>query len=135
MKFYFILGLILSLILSGALFALIVRRLYINRSRQNRHALFYLLPVILTIIFSMVVWLDTKPRILDTPAVLRGNLPAIEIVGTDVEFSGAEIKYRNTTYHLLPGLNIDDSVSNYRALYAPHTHIILSIEPIQATPD
>ncbi len=63
---FFLLNLLLSLIISGALLAGLVKSLQINWERRNRRPISYLTPVLLTAAFISLTAFLTAPRLLDT---------------------------------------------------------------------
>lgn len=134
MSFYFLFLLIISLILVISLFLLLIKRLQMNWTGQNKRGLFYFLPVIIVILFSLVIGLDTYPRLQDTANFIQKNIKTIEV-------SGKEIITQNNKYIIADKVFLANPYEEevlkdetYSLSYLPNTRIIIKQVKIEALP-
>ncbi|NLM19506.1 MAG: hypothetical protein GX217_05725 [Clostridiaceae bacterium] len=125
MPFYFLFSLGVSLMLAIALFALLINRLQINWTRQNKIGISFLLPVLITVIFIFVIYLDTQPKVLDLINLIQGNTKTIEVQSEEIEVQGNNLIIDDQIYLLSPlSENISDQ-KTYRFSYLPNSKIIV----------
>ncbi|NLJ71145.1 MAG: hypothetical protein GX328_06760 [Clostridiaceae bacterium] len=125
MPLFFLFSLGVSLILAIALFALLINRLQVNWTRQNKIGISFLLPVLITIIFIFVVYLDTQPKILDLINLIQGNTKTIEVQSEEIKVQGNNLIIDDQIYLLSPLSEKISDQKTYRFSYLPNSKIIV----------
>lgn len=129
MTIFFIFTLTLSLLIVLILAYLIFKRLEVNREMQNKYAISYLTPLLLTIFLMFFIIRDTQLRVVDTINILNDNTASIEIKHSNYSVRGNCIQTNYGDYILSPITKIDID-RDYRVVYAPMSHVVLDIELI-----
>lgn len=125
MPFYFLFSLGVSLILAISLFALLINRLQVNWTRQNKIGISFLLPVLITIVFIFVIYLDTQPKILDLINLIQGNTKTIEVQSEEIEVQGNNLIIDDQIYLVSPLSEKISDQKTYRFSYLPNSNIIV----------
>ncbi|MGB4609326.1 MAG: hypothetical protein WBH77_01745 [Saccharofermentanales bacterium] len=125
MPLYFLFSLGASLTLAIGLLALLINRLQVNWTRQNKVGISFLLPVLITIIFIFVIYLDTQPKVLDLINLFQGNTKTLEVQSEDIEVQGNNLIIDDQIYLLSPSSEKISDQKTYRFSYLPHTKIIV----------
>jgi len=126
--FYFLFSLGVSLTLAIALLALLINRLQANWTRQNKVGISFLLPVLITIIFIFVIYLDTQPKVLDLINLIQGNTKTIEAQSEEIEVQGNNLIINDQIYLLSPLSEKIFEQKTYRFSYLPNSKIIVHQE-------
>lgn len=134
MPFYFIISLAVSIVLASSIFALLVNRLQVNWTRQNKIGISYLLPVFITVIFAFVIYLDTQPKVLDLVNLVQGNTKIIEVQGSEIIDRGNNLRIDDDVYLASPFIDEVSDDQTYRLTYLPNSKIIVSQENVVTLP-
>ena len=130
---YFVLSLILSLTLSGAVLAGLVKSLQINWSRSNKRPVSFLAPVVLLIVFLVLTIHLAVPRILDMVNVFENSLSVDEVqveageIGWNTLSEGQRTFFYNQ-WHFQPLAG-----KTYRIVYTPRSLYISEFSEIVDT--
>lgn len=121
---YFIFTLILSLILSGAVLAGLVKSLQINWSRRNRRPLSFLSPVILLLVFLALSLNLAVPRILDMVNMIDHSLPVEEVTVAAGAVGWSTLNSDGRTYFFNQWRYQPIEGKTYRITYTPRSSYI-----------
>ena len=61
-----------------------------------------MLPVLITIVFIFVIYLDTQPKILDLINLIQGNTKTIEVQSEEIEVQGNNLIIDDQIYLVSP---------------------------------
>jgi hypothetical protein len=132
---FFLLSLVLSLLLSGAIFAGLYKALQVNWERKNKRPISYLSPVALTIAFLLLSANLAAPRLLDSVSLLSHEYGSeeIRVAAGDLGWNTLSAKghrfiYNQWKYRLLPG-------RTYRFTYTPRSRFIIEFTEIADASD
>lgn len=131
----FSVSLVVSLLLAGIVIWLLLKRLRINRNKSNKIAVFYLLPIALTIVLlSVIIWL-VVPRAMDVPNVISGNFDVVETELTEEMLVNTGIVVGDQHYFLLTKKQLKPG--GYVRLYVtPHAGYVMRVDVLQVdTPE
>jgi hypothetical protein len=128
--FFFILSLVLSVILCGALLAGLLHSLQINRERKNHRPISYLSPVLLTVVFiSLVVFLGV-PRFLDLVSMIQGSYVISEIRVEKVNLGWSTLSDGQKCYIYDRWQFKLEASHTYRITCTPQSHFIVDVTEI-----
>ncbi|HHU53780.1 MAG TPA: hypothetical protein GXZ43_06895 [Clostridiaceae bacterium] len=125
MLLYFIFSLGVSLTLAIALLVLLINRLQVNWTRQNKVGISFLLPVLITIILIFVIYLDTQPKVLDLINLFQGNTRTVEAKSEEIKVQGNNLIIDDQTLLISP---LSEKISDqkiYRFSYLPNSKIVV----------
>ena len=125
--FFFLISLIISLTLAIFLFVILTRCLVVNWERKNKHALSYLRPVLLTLVFLYVCLTVTLPCLLDSVAVLSKNLQTEEITLHSDQMAVMGLKVGGQVYHYQPLQFKLEENHTYRLSFTPRSRFIVEV--------
>jgi hypothetical protein len=128
--FFFVLSLVLSLVLTGALLAVLMHSLQVNRERRNHRPISYLNPVFMTLVFITVVVYLAIPQLLDLVSTIEGAYVIQEVhisqgdLGWNSFHDGQQrYVYNRWQFKLVPG-------RTYRMTSTPHGRFVIDVTEI-----
>lgn len=130
MPLYFIFSLGVSIVLALALLALLITRLQVNWTGQNKIGIAFLLPVVITIIFVLVIYFDTQPKVVDLVNLIQGNTKTVEAKGTEIITRGNNLIIKNKVYLISPFYEKISDEWTYRFTYLPNSSIVVAEEHV-----
>jgi predicted PurR-regulated permease PerM len=130
---YFFFILTVSLTLTGAVLALLIRRLVINWERKNSRPLSYLLPVLLTVVLLYLSLTIAVPRLLDTVDVLAGACPTEEMVITAEDVHFGSLQNSERVFFFYPWRSDQLAGTTCRVTYTPRSKFIIEVTQIDQT--
>ena len=125
---FFYLGLILTILVTICLFSLLLRRLKINWSKQNRRKFSFILPSILTVILLAFAIYELKPRLLDKLDIIQNNVYTYSANSQDMEFVGTRIKHGDKLLIRSPWAPPLKPDTIYRLRYAKYSGLVLELD-------
>ncbi len=130
---YFTLSMLLSLVLSGALLALLIRRLKTNWDRKNRFPISFLAPIALTAIFLILTVYVTLPRVLDTIHMIEKSY-VIEEVKIDSDSIGwSTLEVDGKLYYFNQWRYHPETGKTYRLSFTPNSRFIVFMDEVVET--
>lgn len=122
---YFLLSLFLSLLLSAAILACLIRALQINWAQKNKRPLSFFAPVFLTVLFISITLYFAVPRILDVVTIINKAYVMEDIKVDEHSLGWGTVRHEQRIYYydqwrydLKPG-------RSYRISYTPHSRFIV----------
>jgi hypothetical protein len=132
---FFLLSLILSLLLTGAIFAGLLKALQVNWERKNRRPISYLNPLLLTLAFLILTTFLAVPRLLDTMSLISGDykIEEIQIDQGDIGWNSLQNGKRHFIYNQWKyPLQLN---RKYRISYTPRSYFIIDLHEISEADD
>jgi predicted PurR-regulated permease PerM len=125
---YFFLLLLLEFVLSAVMALLLMRASRRNTASKVRHAIMYLLPVVIAVLLIVFSLLFTIPGILDAERILLGEISPQQVTISRITHWGAVLTDGRKLSHAPWGVDpVEGGV--YMATIAPRSRIILHMEP------
>ncbi len=136
MVVYFIIGVLASIALVSALFALLIVFLRKNWNHACRSRLSYLAPILLVVVISYLSAVLLVPMVFDCVQLVNHQYSVREIEIPD------EVIPRNHTltldgqiYYFPPGVFKSDAQGRYQITYTPRTFYIINVVRFGDVPD
>lgn len=130
---YFSLSLILSLMLTAALLACLIKSLRINWSRKNRRPLGYLTPVILTVLFILISLTVAIPRLMDVVNMISQSYSIETVKVNDAGLGWSKLRHEQRVYYFNHWRFQPEPGRTYRIYFTPNSRFIVYMDDVTET--
>ena len=124
---FFIVNLILSLTISGAMLAGLIKSLRINWERRNRRPIGYLTPVLLMAAFILLSTYLTAPRLLDTVAMVTHDYETETVTLQRENISWSSLDTKDKRFYFNQWQHHPEAGKTYKITYTPHSRYIVDM--------
>lgn len=132
---FFLLTLIASVGITIALAIIVIHRLQVNWTSQNKRGISFLIPVVVVILLCFMITLDTFPRLLDTINIVQNNVKVLQINSANMVVRNNRIIVDDQVYILPMNHELIEENTNYSFTYLPNTKIIIQQEKVETLPN
>jgi predicted PurR-regulated permease PerM len=124
---FFIVSLLLSLIISGAVLAGLVKSLRINWERRNRRPVGYLTPVLLMAAFILLSAYLAAPRLLDSVSMITRDYETETVTLQKDHISWSSLDAKGRRFYFNQWAFKPEAGITYKITYTPHSRYIVDM--------
>lgn len=127
MRWYFLWGLIASLIMILVLFVLMITSLRRNWNHTNRSVVSYFLPSLLAILLVYLAASQLVPRVFDAVQIVYGQYDSTEVTLSEENFEYNRIIAEDQVFYYPPSHFKNMETGRYQIYFTERTNYVMNI--------